>query len=114
MGFWARWGQGPAVCLGNNVGAGVPTQLQGGPDLCGSEKFHELDLIVSLDAHPSLTPQAAAFLVPHSWVRKQTFFRQHHTLAVKYLQAVKPTPSILHSCSHLHLYQQPVRSIRPV
>lgn len=31
----------------------------GGLDLCGSEKFHELDLIVSLDAHPSLTPQAA-------------------------------------------------------
>lgn len=31
----------------------------GGPDLCGSEKFHELDLIVSLGLHPSLTPKAA-------------------------------------------------------
>lgn len=29
----------------------------GGLDLCGSEKFHELDLIVSLDVHPSLTPK---------------------------------------------------------
>lgn len=53
-----------------------PQGAQGAPDLCGSEKFHELDLIVSLGVHPSLTPKLP-LPVPYGWGFRMQTFLQH-------------------------------------
>lgn len=62
-GVWGREGAGSWCVIRNDEGT-WRTQLQGGPDLCGSEKFHELVLIVSLGAHPSLTPKLPLLVPP--------------------------------------------------
>lgn len=53
----------------------------GGLDLCGSEKFHELDLIVSLDEHPSLTPPPKLPFLNSSQLRSESKHSPDNTTA---------------------------------